>query len=67
MIPQPSFEAGEMVRIKSGPFQAFTGRVEEVDDIGSTLKVLVAIFGRYKPIELGFAEVEKLRFTREDS
>ena len=67
MIPQPLFEVGEMVRIRSGAFQAFTGRVEEVDDGRSTLKVLVAIFGRYEPIELGFAEVEKLRFTREDS
>ena len=67
MIPQPSFEAGQMVRIRSGPFQAFTGRVEEVDDSRSMLKVMVAIFGRYEPIELGFAEVEKLGFTREDS
>ena len=67
MIPQPSFEVGEMVRIRSGPFQAFTGRVEEVDITKSTLKVLVSIFGRYEPIELGFAEVEKLGFTQEDS
>jgi len=67
MIPQPSFEVGEMVRIRSGPFSAFTGRVEEVDDSRSTLKVLVLIFGRDEPIELGFAEVEKLRFTQDDS
>ena len=67
MIPRFSFEVGEMVRIKSGPFQAFTGRVEEVDNDRSTLKVLVAIFGRYEPIELGFLEVEKLGFTQEDS
>jgi transcriptional antiterminator NusG len=67
MIPRFSFEVGEMVRIKSGPFQAFTGKVEEVDNNRSTLKVLVAIFGRYEPIELGFLEVEKLGFTQEDS
>lgn len=67
MIPRFSFEVGEMVRIKSGPFQAFTGRVEEVDNNRSTLKVLVSIFGRYEPIELGFLEVEKLGFTQEDS
>lgn len=66
MIPQPLFEVGEMVRIRSGAFQAFTGRVEEVDDNRSTVKVLVSIFGRYEPIELGFAEVEKLGFTQED-
>ena len=67
MIPRFSFEVGEMVRIKSGPFQAFTGKVKEVDKNGSTLKVLVSIFGRYEPIELGFLEVEKLGFTQEDS
>jgi transcriptional antiterminator NusG len=66
--PQPrfSFNVGEMVRIKSGAFQAFTGRVAEVDDSRSTLKVLVSIFGRYEPIELGFLEVEKLTFTEEE-
>ena len=67
MIQQPSFEVGKMVRIRSGPFVAFTGRVEEVDNSRSTLKVLVSIFGRYEPIELGFAEVEKLGFTQENS
>jgi transcription termination/antitermination protein NusG len=67
MISQPSFEVGEMVRIRSGPFQAFTGRIEEVDNSKSTLRVLVLIFGRYEPIELGFADVEKLGFTQEDN
>ena len=67
MIPRPSFDVGEMVRIKAGPFSTFTGRVEEVDDSRSTLSVLVSIFGRYEPIELGFGEVEKLGFTQEDS
>ena len=67
MKPSPSFSVGEVVRIRSGPFQAFTGRVEEVDNSKSTLKVLVAIFGRNEPIELGFTEVEKLGFTEEDS
>jgi transcriptional antiterminator NusG len=62
-----SFEAGETVRIKSGPFQAFTGRVEEVDDSKWTLKVMVSIFGRYQPIELGFTEVEKVGFTQDDN
>lgn len=67
MNPQPRFDVGEMVRIRSGPFSAFTGRVEEVDDSRSTLKVLVLIFGRDEPIEFRFPEVEKLRFTQEDS
>jgi transcriptional antiterminator NusG len=67
MKPNLSFDVGETVRIKSGPFQAFTGRVKEVDTGRSTLRVLVSIFGRYEPIELGFAEVEKLGFTQDDS
>jgi transcriptional antiterminator NusG len=67
MNPQPRFDVGEVVRIKSGPFQAFSGRVKEVDGSRSTLKVLVLIFGRDEPIELGFPEVEKLGFTQEDS
>ena len=41
-----SFEVGEMVRIKSGPFQAFTGRVEEVDRNSGKLKVGVDIWGK---------------------
>lgn len=62
-----SFEVGETVRIKSGAFQAFTGSVEEVDNSKWTLKVLVSIFGRYQPIELGFTEVEKLSSTQDDN
>jgi transcription termination/antitermination protein NusG len=67
MKPSPSFSVGEVVRIRSGPFQAFTGRVEEVDNSKSTLKVLVTIFGRNEPIELGFPEVDKLSFDHEDN
>ena len=66
MSPRFSFEVGERVRIKSGPFQAFTGRVAEVDDDKGTLKIRVAIFGREEPIELKFLEVEKLTFDRQE-
>jgi len=66
MRPKFSFEAGDTVRIKSGPFQAFTGRVAEVDDDKGTLKIRVAIFGREEPIELKFLEVEKLTFDRQE-
>lgn len=62
-----SFEVGETVRIKAGPFQAFTGKVQDVDDSKWTLKVMVSIFGRYQPVELGFTEVEKLSFTHDDN
>ena len=67
MIPRFSFEAGEMVRIRSGPFQALTGSIQEVNNSKSTLRVLVVIFVCDEPIDLGFAEVEKLGFTQEDS
>jgi transcription termination/antitermination protein NusG len=60
-----TFAVGDMVRIKSGPFLAFTGRVQEVDDDNGRLKVRVSIFGREEPIELRFLEVEKLTFGKE--
>ena len=66
MKPRFSFEVGEMVRIKSGAFQAFTGRVEEVDNKEWKLKVRVSIFGRPEAIELKFLDVEKLTFTEEE-
>jgi len=66
MKPKFSYSVGEMVRIKVGAFQSFTGRIEEVDEDSATLKVMVKIFGRHEPIELGFLEVEKIRFTEEE-
>ena len=52
MRPRFDYSVGEMVRIKSGAFQSFTGRVETVDHETATLKVMVKIFGRTEPIEL---------------
>jgi transcriptional antiterminator NusG len=66
MTPRFSYSVGEMVRIKVGAFQAFTGRIEEVNDEKATLRVKVSIFGRPEPIELGFLDVEKLTFTEEE-
>ena len=66
MTPRFSYAVGEMVRIKVGAFQAFTGRIEEVNEEKATLKVKVSIFGRPEPIELGFLDVEKLTFTEEE-
>ena len=60
------YSVGETVRIKSGAFQSFTGRIKEVDERKATLKVMVEIFGRQEPIELGFLQVEKIRFTEEE-
>ena len=66
MTPRFSYSVGEMVRIKVGAFQAFTGRIEEVNEVKATLKVKVSIFGRPEPIELVFLDVEKLTFTEEE-
>ena len=53
-----------MVRIKSGPFAAFTGKIEGINQSESLLKVKVDIFGRVTPVKLNFSEVEKLEFQR---
>jgi len=48
------------VRIIDGPFNTFTGGVEEVNPERSKIRVTVGIFGRSTPVELDFAQVEKL-------
>ncbi len=54
------FEKNETVRITEGPFANFTGVVDEVNDDRATMKVMVTIFGRSTPVELEFAQVEKI-------
>jgi transcription termination/antitermination protein NusG len=54
------FEKNESVRITEGPFASFTGVVDEVNEDRETLKVMVTIFGRSTPVELGFGQVEKV-------
>lgn len=53
------FFVGEAVKVVDGPFNSFTGVIEEVNDEKKKLKVMVKIFGRKTPLELSFMQVEK--------
>lgn len=54
------FDIGETVNVNDGPFEGFTGMVEDVDDAHQRLKVSVSIFGRATPVELEFTQVSKV-------
>jgi len=58
--PVVSFTEGTEVRVIDGPFSNFSGTVAEVQADKQKLKVLVSIFGRATPVELGFLQVEKI-------
>ena len=51
---------GETVRIKSGPFQSFTGKIEGINQAKGLLKIKVNVFGRAQPVELRNLDVEKI-------
>jgi len=55
-----AWQVGETVRITSEPFDGIHGKVMELDVKREKLKVLVSIFGRETPVEVDFADVEKL-------
>ena len=53
------FYVGETVKVTSGPFNGFFGVIEEINVEKKKLKVMVKIFGRKTPLELGYMQVEK--------
>ena len=57
--PKVLFEPGEVVRVIDGPFNDFSGVVEQVNYEKNRLQVAVQILGRSTPVELDFAQVEK--------
>ncbi|MDP3684571.1 MAG: transcription termination/antitermination protein NusG [Ignavibacteria bacterium] len=52
------FRTGDLVKIIDGPFNNFTGSIEEVNEEKMKIKVLVSIFGRKTPVEIDFVQAE---------
>ena len=58
--PVVDFEVGEEVRLTEGRYASMRGTIEEINDARGKLRVIINIFGRPVPTELGFHQVEKL-------
>ncbi len=54
------FEIGDMVRVMEGPFQDFSGAVDEINVEKGKVRVMISMFGRDTPVELDFMQVEKV-------
>jgi len=54
------FNIGESVKVISGPLSDFSGEISEINQDAAKLKVLVSIFGRETPVEVGFDQVKKI-------
>lgn len=59
--PRVAFDVGMVVRVISGPFQNFDGRIEEVNLERGKLRVIISMFGRETPVELDFDQVQRVR------
>ena len=53
------FTLGEVVKVNTGPFTGFNGVIEEINTEKKRLKVMVKIFGRSTPVDLGYLQVDK--------
>lgn len=60
--PKPKLDVavGQNVKVSSGPFENFVGKIIEINEEKQKLKVSVSMFGRETPIELGFDQIEKI-------
>ena len=56
------FSIGESVKVISGPLSDFSGEIAEINEDAAKLKVLVSIFGRETPVEVGYDQVKKYIF-----
>ena len=54
------FQVGEQVKVISGPLSDFSGEIAEINEDAAKLKVLVSIFGRETPVEVGYDQVKKI-------
>jgi transcriptional antiterminator NusG len=54
------FTVGESIKVVDGPFNGFTGTIENVNEDKRKLQVMVKIFGRKTPLELSYMQVEKI-------
>ena len=54
------FAIGEAVKVISGPLSDFSGEISEINEDAAKLKVLVSIFGRETPVEVGYDQVKKI-------
>ncbi len=58
--PKQNFQVGEEVKIIDGPFESFSGTIDEIDQLKGKLRVSVQIFGRSTPVEVEYLQVEKV-------
>lgn len=55
------YDVNDQVEIMNGPFEGFIGTVQEINKEKGKVKVLVSMFGRETPVELEFAQVQKVK------